>query len=384
MKKRVVAYVTGSRAEFGIVSPLLRAFQVDPNYELTLYATGMHLMESHGRTVSLVAEEFPEVKQLSAVYSKNPRTSTVVFIADLLPHIIEAFTQKKPDFVLVHGDRAEMLAVAMVCLYLHIPVVHTQGGDISSTDDNTARHAISKLSQLHFPATKNAADYLRKLGTERKNIHVVGTLSLDTVLSVAQIEKETILEDLGLPSYEKFILVTQHPTSENVENSGHEMQVVMEAALTTELPVIVIYPNADAGSEAIITVIEEFSKKAELHIFKNIPYKKFIQLAKHATVWLGNSSACVVDAPALHVPVVLAGDRQKGRVYAENILNVPISKSSLTEALQKALFDEQFRKQVKACHNPWGDGHTVEKIMKILSQTHFDNEFLEKGVDAKK
>ena len=369
MKKTVIAYVSGTRAEFGIVTPLLRNLQASSMYTLDLYATGMHLMSQYGGTLNLMEKEFGEVKKLEAKYKPERITGTAEFLAKLFPHLVTAFTHQRPDVVLVHGDRAEMLAVAVVCLYLHIPVIHTQGGDVSATDDNNARHAISKLSYLHFPATEEARQQLLSSGEPSDRIHVVGTLSLDTLTSIKILTKEEILKQLELPIKEDYLVVTQHPVSEELEFSGQHMRDILDAALTTTMPIIIIYPNADPGSASIIEVIEQYRQKSNCYVFRNIAYESFISLLAHCRAWIGNSSAGIVDSPYLHIPVINIGIRQKGREEAENILTVPPSKDAISAALQTVLYDDSFLAKVKACHNPWGDGTAVSKIMKVLDHT---------------
>lgn len=379
MKKIAVAYVSGTRAEFGIVTPLLQALQRSNRYELQLYATGMHLMREYGETVSLMEQQFGKITRLDAHYKPTSESGTAQFLGELFPVLVAAFTKNKPDFVLVHGDRAEMLAVATVCLYLHIPVIHTQGGDISATDDNTARHAISKLAQLHFPATKEAKKHLISLGEPADRIHVVGTLSLDTLLNVPLMPKAEVLKQLKLPELEKYMVITMHPVSEEISKAGEQMEAVIAAAQTAQLPLIIIYPNADPGSAAIVECIESHKKDLNTFIFKNISYELFISLLSHATVWLGNSSAGVVDSPVLHVPVVNIGIRQEGRETAENILSVPAKKAAIAEALKTALTSKAFLKKVENCKNPWGTGTAVAQILAVLDTTSFDSQLLRKG-----
>ncbi len=165
--KRKIAYVTGTRADFGIVTPLLKKLAHHPKFELHLYATGMHLMPEFGSSIQVVQSEFPTVQKISTIFEKSDPASMVSFGGGLMTHLSELFSRNRPDIVLVHGDRIEMLMVAVAASYFGIPIVHTQGGDLSQTIDDTIRHTISKLAHLHFPATPHAQQVLLNLGEEK-------------------------------------------------------------------------------------------------------------------------------------------------------------------------------------------------------------------------
>lgn len=362
-----VAYVTGTRAEFGIVSALLQAIDASSDFTLQLYATGMQLMPEYGSTIKVVKKKFPTVQILPAVYKPQEASGTAAFLAQLFPQLVDAFIKNKPEIVFVHGDRAEMLAVATLCLYLHIPVFHTQGGDISATDDNTARHAISKLATIHFPATNQAKKNLLSIGVSQKYIHVVGTLSLDTLQSVDIVSKEIILKKLKVDAAD-YILITMHPVSEEIEQAAAQMCAVLEAASETGLPIVLIYPNADPGSSDMVTIIKEWEKRPHFYAFKNIEYEDFISLCAHAKVWVGNSSAGIVDSPFLKVPTINVGLRQQGRELSKNIISVPAKKLAIEHALETALTDAVFIKKVKSVKNKWGKGKAVLNIMRVLRE----------------
>lgn len=375
-KIRSIAYVTGTRAEFGIVSPLLQKIKHHPDFSLQLYATGMHLMKEYGSTITLVRQAFPEVTNLPARFSSNTNEGMVAFASQLLKQLSTVFLSNRPDVVLVHGDRIEMLAVAMAASYMGIPLLHTQGGDLTMVD-NAARHAISKLAHTHFPATAEAKSVLLQLGESKDRVHMVGTLALDTILHTPLMTKQQTLSWLQLDQDQDFVLILVHPVTSNFKENAKQMRLILRAAVCAKLPLVVVYPNADAGSAGIIESIESFSYK-KLRSFKNVPYEQFLALEKHAAVWLGNSSAGIVDSPSFQTPVINIGPRQSGRLRSKNIIDVDYNATAIESAIETCLHNKNFKATVKKVKSPWGDGRTSDRIISYLETAEFNEAYLQK------
>lgn len=376
MKK--IAYISGTRADFGLMTSVLKEIEQSDKLQLQLYATGMHLMPEFGNTIDHVKKQFPETKKIAATFTSDDRLGMARFTGDFLKQAVNIINQDKPDLILVLGDRVEMLCIAMLSVYLGIPSAQLQGGDKTATVDEIARHAVTKLVSLHFAATEDSANRIRKMGEEEWRIHVVGAPALDTILNEQLPTREELFKRLTIDSLKKVILVTQHPVSEQIGEAGKQMQETLEAVESFKMPVAVIYPNADAGGREMIRVIESKRSNPNFHIFPSLEYKDFLALEKEAAVMVGNSSAGIIESASFHLPVVNIGDRQKGRAQSGNALNVGYNKSEIIEAVRRSLEDESYLNLVKSIKNIWGDGKTATRIVSILEELEIDQRLLVK------
>jgi GDP/UDP-N,N'-diacetylbacillosamine 2-epimerase (hydrolysing) len=379
MKK--IAYVTGTRADFGLMLSILKAVDYSTELELQVYATGMHLMRSFGRTVDQVRKEFPQTELIEAIYESDDRTGMAKFTGDLLPQVVKAFAQSRPDFVLTLGDRPEMLCVALACLYLGIPTGQVHGGEKTSTVDEMSRHAITKLSQVHFPATEESAERLRKMGEDEWRIHVVGAPALDTILNEKLPTREELFTELGLNPSLQTILLTLHPVNEEAGGTTKQMEVTMAALKIFNLPVVVIYPNADAGGRAMIEVIEREKDNPLFRIYPSLNYKQFLALEREVAVWVGNSSGALIESASFKTPIVNVGTRQTGRQRGGNVIDVDYDVDGIVRAIRKSLCDEGYRKQISFVTNPWGDGKTGPRVAKILEELVIDPRLMMKRIN---
>lgn len=364
-----IAYITGTRADFGLMSNILAGIRKSPTLNLRIYATGMHLMKQFGHTLTNVQKDYPDVIIINAIISDDSPEARNRYFIDCMFAVIHEFTKKRPDIALVLGDRAEMLAVACASLYLGIPVVHIQGGDVTGTVDDMTRNAITKLSHVHFPATKEAGVRIRRMNEETGRIYVVGSPSLDTILRKHLHSSRESYEYLGLRNRERYILLTFHPETVSRIETRKQIRVILETIGTFSLPVVAIYPNADPGSSEIIKALEYRRRNPLFHIYKSLDYTMFLSVARDAAVWIGNSSAGIIESPSLKVPVVNVGDRQKGRTRAKNIIDVPFKNQMIKKAIERSLTDKLYLRMIAHVRNPWGDGHTAEHIVKALVST---------------
>lgn len=370
MPRKKIAYISGSRADFGPVIPVLKAIEKSDALSLQVYATGMHLMPKFGETIREVEKIFPSVQRIEAVFTDDSRESAARFAGALLQNAVAALTKDRPDLVLLLGDRVEMLTVATACLYLGIPTAHLHGGEKTATVDEVARHAISKMASLHFTTTRDSAERLKKMGEEAWRIHIVGAPALDTILHT----------NLPARRPRDFILVVQHSVSGEEAQAGRQMEETLAAVASFNLPVAVIYPNADPGSARIIEVIEKERKNPLFSIFKNLPHADFLALERDAAVWVGNSSGALIESASFRTPVVNVGTRQNGRVRSENVIDVGYDRAEIVAAIHRSLHDKTYRARLKTIQNPWGDGRTGERVVKILGDTVLGRKLLAKQI----
>lgn len=367
-RPKTVAYVTGTRADFGLMTPVLLAIAGSTGLRLRVYATGMHLMPEYGNTVEQVERAFPGAKRISRIPPSTDRQGMATFHGALTQELARVFTDERPDIVLVLGDRVEMLATANACLYLGIPVAHIHGGDVSGTVDDVARHAITRLASIHFPATTDAAARIRRMDVDASRIHVVGAPALDTILHRPLPTREEVCQRVGIGSTQPFLLVTQHPVSETHEQAGEEMHATLDAVASFDMPVVVSYPNTDAGSRDMIAAIEERRSDPRFRVIPSLPYPVFLALEREAAAWIGNSSAGVIESTSFKTPVINVGTRQQGRLRGANVIDVPHNRVAIRTAIHRALHDAAFRASLRDVVNPWGDGRTGIRIAKILER----------------
>lgn len=376
--KKKIVYITGTRADFGLMTPVLQAIKNNKKLSLDLYATGMHLMPQFGNTIDEVKKLFPKTQPIKAIFESDDRRGMASFSANYLKKLVKTLLKNRPDFVLILGDRIEMLCTALACLYLGIPTGQLHGGEKTSTVDELARHAITKLSHLHFPATKLSADRIEKMGEEKWRLHVVGAPALDVILNQKLPNREEVYRYLGFKIDQPYVLVTQHPVSEEWQQSVKQIKETIEAVKSFELPVAISYPNADVGGRKMIKEINKEKNNAIFKIIPSSPYKMFLAMEREAAVWIGNSSAAMIESSSFHTPVVNVGTRQLGRQRGENVIDVGYTRKEIVKAIHKSLYDKRYLKKIAKIKNPWGDGKTGEKVTKILENLKINPKLLNK------
>lgn len=379
--KRKILYISGTRADYGLMRPVLKKLDKNQKIDLELVITGMHLMEEFGMTINEIKKDGFKIHEIKADFPDDNKFSAVNFIGNFIILLGNAVRTIKPDIILLLGDRAEMLAGAIVGTYLNIPVAHLHGGEISSTVDEYARHAITKLSNIHLPATEKSAERIKKMGESPKNIFVVGAPGLDNIFEEDLIEPEELSKKYDLNLAEPFIMMVQHPVSLEFEDSADQIIETLEAIVTTGYQTIIIFPNADAGGRKIIKTIKSYEKYTFVKTFKSIPNKDYLSLMNIASVLVGNSSSGIIEAPSLGVPVINIGSRQDGRERGQNIIDVEYNRREIKIAIDKAINDNEFKKLVKESPNPYGDGNASTKIVEILSEIQLDQTLLNKQLD---
>jgi len=348
---RKVLYISGTRADYGLMESVLFAIKNHPDLEIEIAVTGMHLMPEFGNTFKEI-KDF-KIHKIKAVYKKDDRASMAEFLGKCVVKLTKEVEAINPDIILLLGDRAEMLAGAVVGHYLGIPVAQMHGGEITSTVDDKTRNAIAKLANIHLPATKASGERIAKMGED--NIFVVGAPGLDNMKDL--IPKEEIAKKYDIDLGKPILLVLQHP----VTGEGNKMRETMEAI--KDYQSIVIYPNADAGGREMIKTIQEYDVKS----FKNISRKDFLSLL-NISILVGNSSCGMIESSGLHIPVINIGLRQQGRERGSNVLDVRNNKEEIKAAIEKALHNEEFKRQVQECTNPWGDGKTGPRVARVLNE----------------
>ncbi len=365
------------------MSSVFKKIAAHKNLDLKLAVTGAHLSKKFGLTVNdIKLDKFNIVEQIESLIDGDTESSRVIGMSIQISAITQTVNRVKPDILLVLGDREESLATAIVGTYLNIPVAHIGGGDkvVGNIDDHV-RHSVTKLAHIHFPTNQESKKRIEKLGEESFRIFNFGNPGLDRLKEYPKLNNKNIFKNLGLKhNYnEKFLIVIQHPLSSEYKESYKQMKVTLSAVNELGLKSIIIYPNSDAGSEGIIKAINENIKNPNFVIFKNIPRLEFINLMRNTSCLIGNSSAGILEAPFLKLPVVNIGNRQKKRLHVGNVQFVPHKKSIIKRAVLKALSNE-YKKSIFKIKNPYGDGKSSIKIANLLSKIKINSKLLNKDI----
>jgi GDP/UDP-N,N'-diacetylbacillosamine 2-epimerase (hydrolysing) len=383
MTKRRVLGITAIRSEYFLQRPILRAIVDHPELELELVVAGAHLSPLHGHTVEEIeADGFPIAARIeNLIYSDRDAARLKGAAAQLqvLTHVVD---ELRPDWLLVPADREESMTLALCGTYMNIATAHYAAGDrVVGNADDMIRHAVSRLSHLLLTTHEQARERLVKAGEEDWRVYNVGHAGIDRIRSTDELSTSELAKTLGVNNIDdQFAVIIQHPLTSEIGKAGEQMRATLSAVLELGLQAFVSYPNSDPGSNQIIKVIEEHQQHQRLSVFKNIPDREFVNLLRRATVLVGNSSLGLLEAPYLKLPVVNVGRRQSERHHASNVFFVPADREAIVRQIRKIIDDDETKRQISACENPFGDGHTAERVAELLATTTIDEKLLNKDL----
>jgi len=378
MKKRTICVTTGTRAEFGILNSVLKEIQKSKNLDLKLIVTGTHLSNHHGQSIKEIQDQgFKEYHKIKI----NQKTDTNYQMSiDLGKSIIEfskTFKSLNPDINLVLGDRDEMLASTIAAYHMNIPVAHIHGGDRSQGGiDEYNRHAITKMSNIHFPATKKSYNRILKMGENPNYVFLTGSPSIDQISNSVS-SKNYIEKELGIKITGNEIILLQHSVTTETQLSQKQINETLQALLKHENPVILIAPNSDAGYKNIYQTLEKFSEKYDnFYFYQNLKRSIFLGLLKYCGILIGNSSSGMIEASFFGIPVINIGIRQNKREYGKHVINV---KQFDRELIYKALLKAK-RMKHSPNYSVYGNGNASKKIIKILETIKIDDNLIKKQI----
>lgn len=376
--KRKILYISGTRADYGLMRSVLRCIHNHQDMSLNIVVTGMHMMEEFGNTIGEIKEDGFRYHTIDIQYKDDTKESMAIFIGQFLQELVPVIHRIHPDIILVLGDRGEMLAGAIAGVYLSIPIAHIHGGEVSSTVDDYARHAITKLAQIHLPATEESREQIIRMGEDESRIFVVGAPGLDQILHEPLLSREELERKYPLDFSKPVLLVIQHPVSLEMDRAQSQIRETLEAVIALHYQTIVIYPNADAGGRGMIEVIQEFEQIPFLKVFPNIPHRDYLSLLGQVSVLIGNSSSALIEAPSFGLPVVNIGTRQRERQRGYNVIDATYDRNDISKCVERAIHDNKVKEAAKLHKNPYGDGNASERIVKILSGIELSNGLLNK------
>jgi GDP/UDP-N,N'-diacetylbacillosamine 2-epimerase (hydrolysing) len=373
---RKICVITGTRAEYGVLKPLLSLIKESKGLELQLVVCGMHLMSEFGSSVDLIRKDGFKISAELAMFSKKEGK---LEMAESLSRGINGFARilekLKPDILLLEADRLEMLAAALASVFFNIPIVHISGGDLSGGLDDSIRHTLSRFAHLHLVNTRGSYKRLLKMGEPAWRIRYVGTLAVSKEILSQSVTKKELEREFKIDLSRLLFLVIQHPVVSQAENAAFQMRQTLDAVSSFKEQTLIFYPNCDLGGKAIINQILKYKKLNFIRIHKNVERSLYLGLLKHASVIVGNSSSGIVEAPLFGTPVVNIGSRQDGRERAANLVDVGYDKKEIILAIKK--FQKNNFRRIYG-KNPYRDYNTEKRIVSALRTIKIDERLLNK------
>ena len=378
MSKRKICIVTGTRAEYGHLYWVIKRIHEDPDLELQLLVTGMHLSYEFGLTVKEIEkDQFPISERVEMLLSSDTETAIATSMGVGMIGFAKAYERLKPDILMVSGDRFELLSAVAAIIPFRIPVAHIAGGETTEgAIDEVIRHALTKMSRVHFTSTDKYSDRVIQMGERPENVFCFGAPGLDNVYNLKLMDREDLSGNLGIPNDEKFGMVTYHPVTLEKDTADYQISELLKAlAKRSDIYWVFTLPNADPGGRVIMERIEEFvsAHPEKRKVFTSLGQLRYLSLAKHAELMAGNSSSGIIEAPSFGLPVVNIGDRQAGRIRAQNVIDVEeFREERISDALDKAVSTE-FKCSLRGMINPYGEGNSSGKIVDVLKNLPLDD-----------
>jgi GDP/UDP-N,N'-diacetylbacillosamine 2-epimerase (hydrolysing) len=370
MGKRKICIFTGTRAEYGLLKPLMDEIKSDPDLELQIIASCMHLSPEFGLTYKEIENDgFTIDEKIEMLLSSDTPSGIVKSMGLGMIGYTDALNRLKPDITVVLGDRFEALAFAIASFVNRIPIAHLYGGEATEgLIDEGIRHCITKLSYLHFTSTEEYRKRVIQLGEEPQRVFNVGALGIDNIKKMKLLTKDEIESKLGIKFKSKNLLITYHPVTLKKDESEKEFKALLNVLKELEDTLLIFTkPNADTEGRRIIKLIEEFVKENgdKAVVFTSLGQLNYLSIMQYVDAVVGNSSSGIIEAPSLKVPTINIGDRQKGRIRAESVISCKGVEDEIKKAIN-IIYDENFRKKVKDVRNPYGDGNSAKRIKEIL------------------
>jgi GDP/UDP-N,N'-diacetylbacillosamine 2-epimerase (hydrolysing) len=371
---RKICYISGTRADFGLMKNTLQIINKDKDLDLEIIVTGMHLLSEYGNTCQEIYDAgLNVISKVKVELSGISGSQMSIALGNQIIGITSTLEKSKPDLVLLLGDRGEMLAGAIASLHLNIPIVHIHGGELSGTIDESVRHSISKMAHYHFTATNNSKDRLIKMGEIKGNIFVTGAPGLDEIRGTQLIPKEVLLKQYGIDRKKPFVLLLFHPVVQQTNDINEQIAIIMESLFFYNIQILALMPNADSGGKVISSILKGYQEQQKIKTAVHLTRLNFLSLVSEAEVLVGNSSSGIIEAASLGTPVVNIGSRQNLRERSNNVVDVSIEKSKIISGISKAM---SLNKSL--FKNVYGDGESSKRIVNLLKGLDLNPKILDK------
>jgi GDP/UDP-N,N'-diacetylbacillosamine 2-epimerase (hydrolysing) len=364
MTARKIYYISGTRADFGLMRATLEAMRDTADLEIAVIVTGMHLSPKYGETVVEIEDARLPIKARIAVDLEEATGATMARnMGTMLSGFASVLEADRPDVLLLLGDRGEMLAGALAAIHLNIPIVHIHGGERSGTVDEPVRHAISKLAHFHFTATEDARERLIRMGESSSHIYVTGAPGIDGLVRLAEESRDDLCAKFGFEPSKALALFIYHPVLQESASTGQEVGEILDFFAKSEIQVVALMPNSDAGSDAICAQMQKRVSNKFICLRTHLDRRSFASLMASADVMVGNSSAGIIEAASFGIPVVNIGTRQNLRQRNKNVRDVPLSLPEIRNAIVEAIKNGPYPRE-----NVYGEGRAVERIIALLQK----------------
>lgn len=366
MKK--ILFLTATRAEFGKMKTLMKEIENHEKFELFVFVTGMHMLRKYGYT-------FLEIKAMKFknLYAKHNQffTNNMTLTLSKTIKIFRNYAEKiKPDLIVIHGDRLEALAGAIVGAFLNIKVAHIEGGEISGTIDESIRHAITKFSHIHLVSNEEAKKRIIQLGEKSEYIHIIGSPDIDVMLSNDLPDIKKVKQHYEIP-FNDYAIMSYHPVVSEIDRLEGEIKTIVDSLIESNKNYVVIWPNNDTGTEIIQKEYERFKNNSKFRVFPSIRFEMYLTLLRNTKFMIGNSSAGIRETCIYNIPSIDIGSRQSGRYNSKllkNIFHVDANKSEIMKTIQ---YIDSYKKITKT--EVFGDGKSTEKFLKVINEENFWN-----------
>jgi len=368
-KKRKILFISERRADYSRLKPIMARVKKSTKLELQLLITGAHLLKDFGETKKVIEADGFKVDATLPMFTPKDK-DTGADMARAMGRALEGmpaiFEKLQPDVVFCGFDLGAHLAAAITAMHMNIHVAHIQGGEVSGTIDEVLRHACTKFAHLHFAATDQSVKRIIKLGENPKYVYNVGSPSLNTIRSINYPSKKTICKKYELDPEKQLAIFLQHPVTTEIDSVAEDIQKSITALSHVHkkhgVETLAVYSNNDAGGKRIVKAL----KRSGMTVVPHVVYEDFLRLMNVADVLVGNSSAGIHEAPSFGLPTVNIGSRQQLRERGKNIIDVPNQTSKIEKAIEHCLFDKNLINRVKSGDNPYDNGDTAAKIVKVL------------------
>ena len=373
MKKKII-FLTGTRADFGKMRSIILELQNSKKFDVEVFVTGMHLLRSYGLSVNEIKKV--GIKKIYTFLNQKDKSynrKMDITLSKTVNGFSEFINRKKPDLIVVHGDRLEALAGAIVGAFNNILTAHIEGGELSGTVDNSIRHAVSKLSHLHFVSNSLYKKRLIQLGEVKKSIFVIGSPDIDIMISKKLPSISKVKRQYNI-NFREYSILIFHPVTTELEETLRQTKILLNAIKTSKKNFVVIYPNNDPGSKIIINQYKKLKKNKRLKIFKTMRLTYFLTLLKNTNCIIGNSSAGIREAPFYGVPAINIGTRQNNRFRYRSVINIRFNKNLILKTM-KSLKNKKKLKKI----NHFGKGKSSLEFNKIISKSGFWKTKIQKG-----
>jgi len=372
---RNVIYISGTRADFGLLASTLQRMHAGPELGVSVCVTGMHLSEHYGNTVNEI--EAAGLRICGRVPVNIDETSGAAMARALGTEIlgmVDVFEREQPDLVMVLGDRGEQLAGALAAIHLNVPVVHLHGGERSGTVDEPVRHAISKLAHYHFVSTQTSYERLVRMGEREDRIFITGAPGLDGLKELATRSRKDLCAERDLDDGKPVALVLFHPVLQEAGNMARQTVHLMEALQECGVQAVALMPNADAGGSRVRDVIEQYRDRPGFRVAVHMRREEFVSWLAAADVMAGNSSSGIIEAATFGLPVVNIGTRQSDRERSGNVIDVAAEQSAIADGIRRALESD-----FTGIQNVYGQDDAGRKIVELLKTIPLDPATLSKS-----